>query len=106
MEEEEEGTPVSSYWLKLKKIYQRRRAKARKSGKVHHSKVGKGDKDNDGYCTDMRLFEGSWVYAEGCDSNSYDVEIYPKGRRKYIIKETLVSIILCQLLQLQNLVLI
>ena len=66
------------------------RAKAgHKSGKVHR---GKGWKEDDDYC-DMRLFEGHWVYAQGCDGNSYDVEIYPHGRKKYIYKETAVRVI-------------
>ena len=73
---------LSPSWLK-KGIH--RRAKARKSGKVHHS----GGKDDD-YC-DMSLFEGPWVYAQGCDGNSYDVVIYRHGRKKYIYKETAVS---------------
>ena len=73
---------LSPSWLK-KGIH--RRAKARKSGKVHHS----GGKDDD-YC-DMSLFEGPWAYAQGCDGNSYDVVIYRHGRKKYIYKETAVS---------------
>ena len=72
----------------LKKVIHRRAKAGHKSGKVHR---GKGGKDDD-YC-DMRLFEGHWVYAQGCDGNSYDVVIYRHGRKKYIYKETAVRVI-------------
>ena len=75
---------LSSSWFK--KVIHRRAKAGRKSGKVHRSK---GGKDDDDYC-DMRMFEGHWAYAQGCDGNSYDVEIYRHGRKKYIYKETAV----------------
>ena len=76
---------MSPSWLK--KVIHRRAKAGHKSGKVHRSK-GKGGKDDD-YC-DMRMFEGHWVYVQGCDGKSYDVEIYRHGRKKYIYKETAV----------------
>jgi hypothetical protein len=77
---------LSPSWLK--KVIHRRAKAGHKSGKVHR---GKGGKDDD-YC-DMRLFEGHWAYAQGCDGNSYDVVIYRHGRKKYIYKETVVRVI-------------
>ena len=72
------SSELSPSWFK--KVIHRRAKAGRKSGKVHRSK---GGKDDDDYC-DMRMFEGHWAYAQGCDGNSYDVEIYRHGRKKYI----------------------